>query len=85
MGDGSCIELFAPQADAPASGQLGENAAFMHIALTVADLDAALERVRQAGYQVTLEPTDGGLGDLDATIAFFCGPDGEVLEFWQSR
>ena len=85
MGDGSCIELFAPTADSPVDGSPAANDPIMHIALTTTDARAAVERVRQAGYEITIEPREGGLGDLKATIAFFRGPNGEVIEFWQSR
>lgn len=85
MGDGSCIELFAPTADSPADGSPAANAPITHIALTTTDARAAVERVRQAGYEITIEPREGGLGDLKATIAFFRGPNGEVIEFWQPR
>jgi glyoxylase I family protein len=85
MGDGGCIELFAPRADSAAPDSPGANSPLMHIALTTSDTRGVLERVRRAGYEVTREVTESGLGDLKATIAFFKGPDGEVLELWQPR
>jgi glyoxylase I family protein len=85
MGDGSCVELFAPTADSPVDGSPAANDPIMHIALTTTDARAAVERVRQAGYEITVEPREGGLGDSRATIAFFRGPNGEVIEFWQPR
>ena len=66
-------------------GSPAANDPITHIALTVTDTRAALERVRQAGYDITIEPRDSGLGDSKATIAFFEGPNGEVIEFWQPR
>jgi len=85
MGDGSCVELFAPTADSPAAGNPAANDPITHIALTTADARAAVERVRQAGYEITVEPRNSGLGDLKAVIAFSKGPSGEVIEFWQPR
>jgi len=85
MGDGSCIELFAPTADSPMDGKPAANDPITHIALTTTDARAAVERMRQAGYEITIEPKEGGLGDLKATIAFFRGLNGEVIEFWQPR
>lgn len=85
MGDGGCIELFAPSADPAVPASPGANSPFMHIALTTSDTRAVLERVRRAGYEVTRELTESGLGDLKATIAFFKGPDDEVIELWQPR
>ena len=43
------------------------------------------ELVRQAGYQVTVEPKDVNLGGLEVTVAFFKGPCGEILEFFQTH
>ena len=80
-GDGAHIELFGPQADMPAEG----TAAFpiTHIALATTDTVGAIERVRAAGYQVTVEPKTMQLGPLNVTLAFFAGPNGESLEFFQ--
>ena len=39
--------------------------------------------LRQAGYEVTVEPKQLNLGGLDVTIAFFNGPCGESIEFFQ--
>jgi len=85
MGDGSCVELFAPTADSPAASSPAANDPITHIALTTADARTAVERVRQAGYEITVEPRSSGLGDLKAVIAFSKGPNGEVIEFWQPR
>jgi glyoxylase I family protein len=57
----------------------------MHIALATTDARAAIEHVRQAGYEVTVEPKDIQLGSLKATIAFFRGPSGELVEFFQTH
>ena len=59
---------------------------FAHIAFAVDDVDAAAERVRAAGREVFIEPTDKCLGpDYPIRIAFCTGPAGEELEFFQER
>ncbi len=83
MGDGSHIELLGPLPDTSRESPAAP-APIAHLALTTTDIQAALERVRGAGYQVTRELCDVSMGDLRATIAFFKGPDGEAIELWQS-
>ncbi len=83
MGDGSHIELFAPKEDTPPPGSPAPNDPVTHFALTTTDTHAAIEHVRAAGYTVTVEPRQLQLGDLDVTIAFFTGPNGESIEFFQ--
>lgn len=85
MGDGSHIELFEPKADTPAPGTEATGAPLFHLALATTDARAATERVRAAGYEITVEPKDLTLGTLDVTIAFFKGPNGEVLEFFEVK
>ena len=46
---------------------------------------ATVEHVWQGGIETTLEPTDVPLGAITATIAFFKGPSGEVIEFFQTH
>jgi len=83
MGDGSHIELFQPKADTPAPGSAAPNDPVTHFALTATDTRAATEYVRTAGYQITVEPKDVDLGGMKVTIAFFLGPNGESIEFFQ--
>ncbi len=84
VGDGSHIELFQPKADTPAAGSPAPNDPVIHFALTTTDLHAAVERVRQAGCEITVEPKDVILaGKVSVSIAFFLGPNGEVIEFFQ--
>ena len=84
-GAGAHIELFQPIAETPAPGSESANDPLTHVALAAADARAATERVRQAGYEITVEPKDVDLGGLQVTIAFFIGPCGEVLEFFQTH
>ncbi|MBN1250418.1 MAG: VOC family protein [Anaerolineae bacterium] len=84
VGDGSHIELIAPTANSPAVGSPTPNDPLVHLALATADAAAAIERVRAAGFEVTMEPKDVTLADIAATVAFFKGPSGEVIEFFQT-
>ena len=85
MGDGSHMELFQPTADTPAMGRPAPNDPIPHIALATTDTHAATEQVRQAGYEITVEPKEVNLGRLTVTLAFFKGPNGEVIEFFQTH
>ena len=68
-GDNSCIEVL-PVLEGEA------------LALATDDVDACIERVRAAGYPVTIEPKDVTLADLSARIAFCTGACGETVEFF---
>ncbi|MCA9886824.1 MAG: VOC family protein [Anaerolineae bacterium] len=85
IGDGTHIELFEPQSDTPAVDAPAANDPVIHFALATTDTRNALEHVRQAGYEVTVEPKDATLGTLEVTIAFFKGPNGEIIEFFQTH
>ncbi len=85
VGDGSHIELIAPTADTPTVDSPAANDPLVHIALATPDAAGALENVREAGYEITMEPKDVSLDDLEATVAFFKGPNGEVIEFFQTH
>lgn len=82
-GDGNCFEIFAGGTDAPKP-----EGALLHIALRTDHCDAAIERVKAVGMEVTMEPTDIDIPSTPHTpvrIAFFKGPDGEIVEFFQYR
>jgi glyoxylase I family protein len=87
-GDGNYIELFEkPNLPRPS----GEDA-IAHLCFRTTDTDAALERARAAGCVITMEPkdvtiptTEFGPGDMPVRIAFFKGPDGEVIELFQNE
>ena len=83
MGDGSHVELC--QAPATATPATTPSDPLNHLALATTDARAAIERVRAAGFPVTTEPRDVDLNGLQATIAFFRGPSGESIEFFQTR
>ena len=82
IGDGSHIELFEPVPGTSPSGDATDNVVF-HFALTTTDIAAALERVRGAGMEITVELKTVDLGPLNVSLAFFKGPGGEVIELFQ--
>ncbi len=84
MGDGSCVELLGPQSDAPhADINNSPIHPLTHLALTTTDTIAAVEKVRKAGYLITSEPRHVLLNTLAVINAFFAGPNGEIIEFFQ--
>ena len=83
IGDGSYMEIFEPTPDSPRSADEVINNTPHHFALTTIDIEAAVERVRNAGMEITTEIKTLDLGHLNITIAFFTGPSGEVVEFFQ--
>jgi glyoxylase I family protein len=89
-GDGNYLEVFerdaTPQADQSTLGAADEPN-ILHFCLRADDVDAAVERARAAGAQVTVEPKYPEPFEkigLKAKIAFVKGPDGEICEFFQS-
>ena len=83
MGDGSFMELFEPKEGTPVPGAESPNDPIFHFALATSDTNASTERVREEGYEITVEPKVVVLGTMTVTIAFFKGPSGEVVEFFQ--
>ncbi len=79
MGDGSYVEL--QEAAQPAS--LAPGGVLAHFALATSDVKAAVERIRAAGYRITVEPKPVTLNTLPAWVAFFEGPSGESVELFQ--
>lgn len=85
-GDGNYLEVFAGAKRQP--GETAPEGAIIHFALRTRDCDAALEKARAAGMEVTMEPKSLSIpGDppVPVRIAFFKGPDGEVLELFQNE
>ena len=59
---------------------------FHHIALRTDDCEAAIEAARAAGAEVTVETREVKISSeppLQLRIAFFKGPDGELIELFQ--
>jgi len=85
-GDGNYLEVFAGARRA--AGEAPPDGAIIHFALRTRDCDAALERARAAGAEVTMEPKDLAVfGDppIPIRIAFFKGPGGEIVELFQNE
>lgn len=86
-GDGNYLEIFERPDQAPPPKDEG---AILHLALRTDDTDAMLEKARAAGCHVTTEPRAVDIPDTIADrsvpvrIAFFKGPDGEVVELFQN-
>lgn len=65
-----------------------EKGAVRHFALSTDDVDAAVKRVRDAGYAVLVEPNEltiGSVPPMRARMAFCQGPLGEQIEFFMER
>lgn len=61
---------------------------YRHLALRVDDCESALETARSAGAEVTTETRDvtlPGEPPLQIRIAFFKGPDGELIELFEDE
>ena len=99
-GDGNYLEIFereaAPQTTADAAAARGaERGAtlkaepnLLHLCLRTDDCAAAVETARRAGAQVTTETTVPDVFTqmgLKTKIAFVQGPDGEIIEFFESQ
>jgi glyoxylase I family protein len=84
-GDGNYLELF----ERPSQPRPSEEGVLLHFALRTSDCSAALERARSAGCEVTTEPKDVVIKSAPrptpVRLAFFKGPDGEVIELFQNE
>jgi len=68
--------------------QVNGEGVFKHIALRADDCEAALELARKSGAEVTVEKRDVTLkstNPIQIRIAFFKGPDGELIELFQNN
>jgi glyoxylase I family protein len=80
-GDGNYFEISQGNPD-----HVYGDGVFRHFALRVDDCDTALEVARAAGAEVTVETRDVSISSeppLQLRIAFFKGPDGELIELFQ--
>lgn len=62
--------------------------AVRHFALATRNVDACAKAVREAGYEVFVEPKDiviASKPEFPARIAFCTGPVGEQIEFFEER
>lgn len=95
-GKGDYLEIFE-RPDAPET-QSEPEPPLLHIAFRTDALDDLLNAVRAAGMDVTMEPRDVDIANTDPAaetpghlpgvvpvrIAFFRGPDGELIELFQN-
>jgi glyoxylase I family protein len=83
-GDGNYIEIFSNGAKGPKpEGNI------IHYAIRTDDIDAAIKRVQAAGATIIHQPktvdfVNAKPGPVTVRVAFFQGPDGEIIEFFQS-
>jgi glyoxylase I family protein len=80
-GGGNILEIFAGGSGPKPEGVL------VHLAFRTKDCDGMLAQARGAGAEVTMEPNSVQIASTPPTqvrIAFCKGPDGEVIEFFQS-
>ena len=76
------MEIFANGDGYPGQG------AIRHMAFAVKDVDGCVAAVREAGYEITMEPKDIVIGSeppYPARIAFCIGPVGEEIEFFAEK
>lgn len=79
-GNGNYVELFEKETTDAHAGTL------LHFALRTGNCDEIIDRVRESGAEITVEPKNV---DIPANpvypvrIAFFKGPGGEIVELFQ--
>ena len=76
------MELFASGRVAGTTGSIN------HVAFATPDVDEYIEKVRDAGYSINVEPKDvvlGSEGQMPAKVAFCIGPGGEEIEFFYQK
>lgn len=83
-GDGNYLEVFERD---PVPGGVPSEGAILHFCFRADDCDAALERARAAGAEVTVEPKEVAIGaaGVPVRLAFFKGPNGEICELFQNE
>ena len=78
-GDNSCLEIIPEKEMSQKGGALN------HLALATDKVDEAIARVREAGYEIAIEPNDMELAGSPIRIAFCWGPMGEYIEFFWEK
>lgn len=80
-GDGSCLELFAGGSD-----EKKPDGIFLHLALNCSRIEPVIEDIREFGCRITVEPKTVVVSTPEPVslhLAFFEGPDGEIIELFQ--
>ena len=78
----SMLEIFSNGAGIKTKG------AIRHLALATDNVDEMVDKVRNAGYEVFIEPNDIVIRsepEFHARMAFCYGPLGEEIEFFQEQ
>ena len=81
-GNGNFVELFEGGTGHASDG------AVIHFAFRTDDCEGVLARVKKAGAEITTETKNVDIPSDPAypvRIAFFKGPDGEIIELFQER
>ena len=82
-GDGTVMEITSN-----GDGKAEPDGAIKHFALSTTQVDECVRRVREAGYKITIEPTDACIQAEEPypiRIAFCVGPVGEEIEFFHVK
>lgn len=77
-----CVEIFRTGGDDLKKG------AIRHFAFACTDVDGAVDRIKEAGYTVFMEPNDiviPASPPIKARIAFCTGPLGEEIELFDEK
>ena len=83
LDSGTGIDEIFNEADDPP-----DNAVIRHFAFATDDVDACVEAVKAAGYEVFIEPKDIEIAStpvFPARIAFCKGPLGEEIELFEEK
>jgi glyoxylase I family protein len=83
-GDGNYLEVF--ERDPLPDG--AEEGVILHFCFRTDNVEAAVERARAAGAEVTVEPKSieiSGTITVPVRLAFVKGPGGEICEFFQNE
>ena len=93
-GDGRYIEIFGQDSTVQSEGRRRQpneertEGALLHFCLRVADVDTAYTNALAAGAESRIAPRVSTLKQdppVEVRIAFVTGPEGEVIEFFQSE
>ena len=87
VGDGNYLEIFSGRKESLKNDS--PEPPILHFAIRTSDTGAAIARARAAGAVVTIEPKDVVIQSTPrltpVRLAFCKGPDGELIEFFQSE
>lgn len=88
MGDGTFVEIYEGGMRGLSEDFEKRSGCFFHLAVRTDDVDSAYERAVQAGAVSKESPHDAVIHsapELPVRIAFVCGPNEEIIEFFKTR